>query len=250
MSEALHAFAAAAPPPDLFKHGYALLEHIPIGILICDRDGTVTYAKTDVVMRTLESLIGPARVEAGLRHYTDGWRFRHPRIDDFIASFDAGAGEDLGWFWKNALRSTSVLDYQVLSIDSREKRAPAGLFDGPSGRHEVAPDEHHGGPYTSEVVVHRAGDFVFPVELKVVFDDGSERREKWDGGRDGQTWHRFTFEGDHQVAWATVDPDGKIPLDVSRWNDGLTRVPDSGPRRRVAAGFASMVSSLLSLAGF
>jgi PAS domain S-box-containing protein len=44
MSEALHAFAGAAPLPNLVKHGYALLQHIPIGISICDREGAVTYA--------------------------------------------------------------------------------------------------------------------------------------------------------------------------------------------------------------
>lgn len=43
MSEAVHAFAVAAPTPDPFRCGYALLEHIPIGVSICDRDGAVIY---------------------------------------------------------------------------------------------------------------------------------------------------------------------------------------------------------------
>ena len=60
MSEALHAFAAAAPVPDPFKHGYALLEHIPIGVSICDRDGTVTY-----INRRAASLCGLTPAENG-----------------------------------------------------------------------------------------------------------------------------------------------------------------------------------------
>lgn len=75
MSEALHAFAAAAPPPDLFKHGYALLEHIPIGILICDRDGTVTYAnKRAVALHGLTSITANSALYDGLRVFDDKGR--------------------------------------------------------------------------------------------------------------------------------------------------------------------------------
>jgi len=49
MSEAVHAFAPATPAPDPFKHGHALLEHIPLGISICDRDGTTTYVNKRAV---------------------------------------------------------------------------------------------------------------------------------------------------------------------------------------------------------
>ena len=75
MSEALHAFAASAPPPDLFKHGYALLEYIPIGISICDRDGTVTYAnKRAAALLGLASVDVPAAPYDALRPFDDKGR--------------------------------------------------------------------------------------------------------------------------------------------------------------------------------
>jgi hypothetical protein len=218
--------------------------------------GSITYAKTNVVLRTLEGLIGPDKMEAAMRAYFERWRFHHPRIDDFVASFDGAYGQDLTWFWQPALRSTAVLDYEVLSIANREKHALAGLFDADGGaRKEVEPDEKAKAPWSSEVVVHRRGDFVFPVILKVVFQakDGEppvEKIEHWDGGRDGPTWKRFTYEGDQKVAWATVDPDDKVPLDVNRWNNGLRAEPDDGPRARVTGTFSSLVSTLLAWVGF
>ena len=77
----------------------------------------VTYSKTDVILRTVEKLLGTPRFEAGWRRYYADWKYRHPRIDDFVRSFDAGAGEDLRWFWGAALRSSAVLDYEVLSVN-------------------------------------------------------------------------------------------------------------------------------------
>jgi hypothetical protein len=216
--------------------------------------GSTTYNKTNVVLRTLEGLLGPEKFGAGLRAYFDRWKFHHPRLDDFTATFDAGVGEDLSWFWQPALRSTSVLDYEVLSIDNREKRPHAGLFDADGGvanRKEIDPPEGGKYPWASELVVHRRGDFVFPVKVKVVFDDGSEKRESWDGGRSGgPTWKRFTYEGDHKIAWATVDPDDEVPLDVNRWNNGLRADGDAAPRRRVVAAFGNWMSMLLAMVGF
>lgn len=38
MNQALHAFGKAPQTANLLRHWYALLDHIPIGIHICDRD--------------------------------------------------------------------------------------------------------------------------------------------------------------------------------------------------------------------
>jgi hypothetical protein len=145
-----------------------------------------------------------------------------------------------------------VLDYQVLSVDVRPKRAPEGLFDRDGGAREVelssAERDAKKPPFVSEVVIHRRGDFVFPVELEVEFSDGSKKREQWDGGRaDTARWRRFTYVGDNKVVAARLDTP---PLDVRRWNDGRLAEPDRGPRRRVTSGFAALLSTLLSAVGF
>jgi hypothetical protein len=207
-----------------------------------------TYAKTAVVMRTVEKMLGAQRFEAGWRRYFTDWRFRHPRIDDFIASFDAGAGEDLRGFWDAALRSTQVLDHEVLSIDVRPKRAPEGLFDADGGAREVelsaAERDGKKPPFTSEVVLHRRGELVLPVDVEIEFSDGKKQREHWDAAT---RWRRFTYQGDAKVVAARIDAP---PLDVSRWNDGKLAEPDRAPRRRISGAFTALVSALISLVGF
>lgn len=42
MNQALHAFTGAPKTTSLLKHWYALLDHIPIGVYLCDRDGVLS----------------------------------------------------------------------------------------------------------------------------------------------------------------------------------------------------------------
>lgn len=93
--------------------------------------GSISYAQTAVTMRTLERYLGSARMEAGMRRYADRYRFHHPRREDFIQSFDEGAGEDLRWFWDQALSTTRVADYAVHTATTKPHRPAPGLWDCP-----------------------------------------------------------------------------------------------------------------------
>ena len=147
--------------------------------------GIITYAKTTLVMRTLEGYLGADKFEAAMRHYYEKARFTHPRGEDFVRLFDEGAGQDLSWYWKPTLWGSDTLDYEILAIEKRHKPTLVGLFDDNKGKRvekEPPKKPDKDAPWISEVVLHRKGAIVFPVELRVVFEDGSEKREKWDGG--------------------------------------------------------------------
>ena len=73
--------------------------------------------------------------------------------------------------------------------------------------------------YDSVVKVRRMGAFIFPVEIKMTFDDGETIREMWDG-RD--TWAKFCYTKPAKLVSATVDPEGKILLDVNFTNNSRT----------------------------
>jgi hypothetical protein len=210
--------------------------------------GAITYKKTHVVMRTLESHLGEERFGRGLKRYFEAWRFKHPRIEDFTHAFDEGAGEDLSWYWKPLLRGTDVHDYQVLDVRVREDKPPGGLFDSDGGVVERETPRSGTFPFSSEVVVHRRGDFVFPVTLEVVFANGEKKRETWDGK--GTRWKRFTYDGPQKVTWATVDPDDVVPLDVRRFNNGMRAEADPAPRARMVSWFSTLVSALVAAVGF
>ncbi len=215
--------------------------------------GATTYAKTVLVLRTMESYLGAEKFEAAMRHYYEKARFTHPRGEDFVRLFDEGAGEDLTWFWSPTLWGSESLDYEVLDVSKRRKPAPVGLFDDKNGKREEKeqpkkPDKN--APWISEVVLFRKGEMTFPVELKVVFEDETVKRETWDGGKTGSRWKRFTYETAKPVAWAEIDPDGKVPLDTERFNNGKRAEPDSAPRRQITGWFMNVVSMVLSSVGF
>lgn len=91
----------------------------------------LSYNQTAVTLRTLERYLGAPRLSAALRRYAERSRFRHPRAADFVNAVSAGAGEDLRWFFDQALHTTRVADYQILSAQSTPHELAGGLFDCP-----------------------------------------------------------------------------------------------------------------------
>ena len=64
--------------------------------------------------------------------------------------------------------------------------------------------------------LHRKGDFIFPVELELKFDDGSTVHESWDGV---DRWTRFTYVKKAELVSAEIDPQHRIWLDANFFNN-------------------------------
>ena len=106
--------------------------------------------------------------------------------------------------------------------------------DRPDWAHEQGSQrqEQGGGVYyTSTVVVRRKGDFVFPVDLVVKFDDGQQALEHWDG-RD--RWIRYTYHLPARVVSAELDPDREVWLDRNLFNNSRTAEGDGAATRKLA----------------
>jgi len=67
--------------------------------------------------------------------------------------------------------------------------------------------------------VRRLGEFIFPVELQMIFADGDTVTEKWDGKA---RWHKFSVTRPSRLLSATIDPENKILLDVQLTNNSRT----------------------------
>ena len=201
----------------------------------------VVYPKTAAALRTLEGYLGYEKMMSCLRAYTAKWKFKHPHAQDFFDSFSQAAGQDLMWFFKPAFLETRVLDYEISDLRSEEKSPPLGLFDKDGQRTEVKHKDESKHGFESEVLVHRKGDFVFPVEIEVHFDDGSTERVTWNGV---DRWKRFTFEKNTRAAWASVDPDGKVLLDTNWLNNGMRREAAAAPSQRMRMGLMFWLQTL------
>ena len=159
--------------------------------------GTNSYQKPALILETLRNAIGPETMKEVLRTYVERWRFKHPKTRDFIEVLNDVTGEDWSWYLDQALDTNAVLDYAVDSV-------------------ETTPE---GDEFKSDVLVRRKGEFIFPVELEVRFEDGQTVLERWDGS---ETWKKFTYVRPDRLVSATVDPERKVLLDVSYTNNSRT----------------------------
>jgi hypothetical protein len=185
--------------------------------------GGISYDKTAVVLLTLEHLIGEQKVREAQHVYFERYRFKHPTADDFMNTVNEVVGQNLDWYWNQAVRGTQVLDYAILSAKSlradwADKNAPKKVQKGKT-------------EYVSSVVVQRKGDFVFPVTLQAKFDNGETIREQWDGQ---DRWRRYTWRKKSQLIAAEIDPNHAIPLDRDLFNNSWRRDSDSRATRKIA----------------
>jgi hypothetical protein len=180
----------------------------------------ITYDKTALILHTMERMLGWDTLQRIMSTFFDRWKFRHPGPDDFFAVASEVSGQDLTWFFDQAFRSSNVFDYGVQHLTS-ETTEGAGFYDREGERRFERPS---GTPsrYRTRVVVRRYGEATFPVEVLIVFQNGERVVERWDGeGR----WTMFTYERASRAAYAQVDPERKLLLDLNYTNNSRTLTP-------------------------
>ena len=191
--------------------------------------GINSYSKPGILLTTLQNYLGKETMRKAMRTYADRWRFKHPKSRDFTAVISEVAGQNLDWFFDQALYTNAVLDYSVDEVTCDEVPAPRGIdYTMAAGVDSSAPVKSPSGDaqklYKSEVSIRRLGTFHFPVETEMVFSDGEKVREQWDGVG---LWKKYTYVKPAQLVSAAVDPDDKIPLDVNRTNNSRTVKPQT-----------------------
>jgi hypothetical protein len=98
--------------------------------------------------------------------------------------------------------------------------------------------------YHSVIKVRRLGDFIFPVELELVFTDDDTIREQWDGK---DLWKEYEYIKPQQLISATVDPDRKIILDVNITNNSKMRQERKLGPRKIGARLLFWMQNILEL---
>jgi hypothetical protein len=185
--------------------------------------GATTYSKTALMMLTLENLIGEKNVLHGLHVYFDRYKFKHPTPGEFTSTMNEAVGQNLDWYWKQAIYGTETLDDRILSAGSERL-----------DWYNKADEKKGVTVYHSEVTVHRRGTFDLPVVLEAKFDDGSTVLERWDGK---DRWHRFTWDSKAKLVSAEIDPDHGNLLDRDPFNNSWTEKTDRRATGKLAGYF-------------
>jgi len=182
--------------------------------------GIAAYSKSALTLATLKGILGTETFERVMKTYYQRYSFKHPRTEDFIAVAQEVSGRDLSWFFDQAVYGRGVLDYAVESIDTRRASSM----------------------YRSQVVLVRKGEVKFPVDVLIAFGDGSTQRLEWDG----QTIsHTLTFETSAPLAFAALDPDKKLALEVNTTDNSLTIRSQVAPLLRFASRWLFWMQAIL-----
>jgi hypothetical protein len=191
------------------------------------------YSKTATTLRTVEQLIGTEKMDEIIQAYFARWKFQHPRGADFLAVLkEKMAAEKDTVFARQVIRlfeagiyGTSVLDYAVQHISNEVLPVPQGVFGEPPA---LSKDKNGATTPTlySTVQVSRKGDWIFPVEILVIFQDGKRQTLHWSGAEGMKI---FEFRGGLKVVSAQIDPGQKISLDIDINNNSLTLKPAATP---------------------
>ena len=183
--------------------------------------GANSYAKGELMLRTLKRYLGKGSFAGMIKSYSQRWWFRHPKPQDFYDVVSEFADQDMSWFLDQFVYGSGKMDYAIGSISSKRPTQHQGWFNGEFRNGQTTEQESQ--TFFTEVLVRRLGEVKIPVEVLVIFDDGSEIRENWDGQ---YRWKKFLYSGPHRVAKAVVDPEFKLVIDVDRTNNSMTSKPN------------------------
>ena len=179
------------------------------------------YSKAELLLRTLQRVMGEDVFGNMIKTYSQRWWFRHPRPQDFYDAVNEFADRDMSPFLDQVIYGSGQLDYGIGQAESRRPPAGHGLYEGRFLKGHTAPGADD--LFETEVVVRRFGEVTIPVEVLFQFEDGREIREIWNGE---YRWRKFLFTHAAKLNRVIVDPDFKLVLDVNRTNNSRILKPD------------------------
>lgn len=177
--------------------------------------GRLVYSRTAEILETFRRVYGRDFTRA-IGHYARRARFRHPVPDDLLTSFAEVLGEQAKESLRRALFEKATVDYEVTSLQANEPQTPAGLFDKDGKRETRTRTKEQGGEYEGWVLVTHKGALGFPVVVNMVAADGTTTGVTWDGQGESV---RLPYRGPSALAYAIVDPEHRVLLDVDTTNN-------------------------------
>lgn len=180
--------------------------------------GVAAYTKGAIFLEQLRYIIGEANFRKGMLRYYDTWKFKHPNSNDFIRVMEKVSGLELDWYREYWANTTHTIDYAVKSLDAAGSQA--------------------------RLVLGKVGVMPMPVDLAVVFQDGSRayfniplrimrgHKPAQEGGisytiLEDWPWTNPTYEfvldvPPGNIREVIIDPAGRL-ADVNRENNILAR---------------------------
>ncbi len=183
------------------------------------------YSKPVMALTTLKNTLGQELFWRVLQTYYARYQFKHPRTEDFIAVAEEISGQQLDWFFDQAVYGDGVLNYAVESVASQRQSDKS---------------------YQSQAIVKNLGTISFPVTVRAAFADGAQVDEIWDG----QGTHTFAYTRARPLAWVHIDPSRKLAMmELDLQDNSRTLRPQTGSTLRIGSRILFWFQNLLVALG-
>jgi hypothetical protein len=124
-----------------------------------------------------------------------------------------------------ALFSKGWVDYELADLDCVELGPAQGVFGDGAERTTSSRDGEK--QRSCRALVRRKGTLRFPVDVELIFADGTRQRRRWQARED---WATFDAIGASEVVAAIVDPDRQVLLDENLANNSRRKQSAFGHR--------------------
>jgi hypothetical protein len=210
------------------------------------RYGINSYFRPGALLRTLENYLGAQVMARVMRTWFERYKFHHPNSVAFQRVVSEVSGRNMQLFFKQFVFGTNALNYRVGSVENREIGVDLGSFLDQGKRTEVTEkdadriEKERKNSKTPEqyritVKLVREGESVFPVEMKMMLENGEVVREHWEGY---DRWIKYEYTRASKAKSVELDPERKILLDSNLADNSWVAKPDRLP-------FAKWGSNLL-----
>lgn len=174
------------------------------------------YDKGAMIHRMLNYLLGDEGYTAFLQALIQRYFARIVTTPMMISLCQEVTGKDLTWFFEQWIYDTKKLDYAIDHVSSRQERiSSSSRQEQISTRQEQASSSQGETKTIATIHIRSLQEAVMPVELQVIFQDGSEKIIQVDGR---QKEENITLHSNTEIAEARLDPRHILP-DIDRSNN-------------------------------
>ena len=203
--------------------------------------GVNSYMRPGALLRTMENYLGAPVMARIMRTWFDRYRFHHPTSRDFQKLVNEVSGRDMNWFFDQFVWGTNWLNYKVEDVSSEKIEPKLGSYLVNGKRATVTQAEvdqnkdKRPAEYKLTVKLKREGECVFPIDVKLTYDNGRTEWRSWEGV---DRWVKWEWTGKTKLRRVEIDPLHRILLDGSFADDSWVADTDPLP-------FAKWGSNLL-----
>jgi hypothetical protein len=165
--------------------------------------GAAAYTKGSVFLSQLGYIIGQENLQKTLHRYYDEWKFKHPTPNDFIRVAEKVSGAELDWYLTDWTQTTNTIDYGIKEVAEKGEK--------------------------TNVTLERIGLMPMPLDLKVVYTDGTEeliyiplQMMRWEKPAEGTSSRSMAKD------WAWAYPTYELTINKPKVEIGKIVIDESG----------------------